>query len=180
MGSIIFLIIIVIVFSLIFGYSIIYNQFQDSIIKLNEVEGKIDENLRKKYDKLIEMNNTIKEKIKTKKEIVEDIDKLKNKSISSFELDRKLSEALQKVNFVRKQYQELYNIENLNKLGFEIEEIDEELTAYRKYYNENIVTYNILVKKFPHSLIGKILKYKEKNFFDGKDLTDENIKDFKL
>lgn len=126
------------------------------------------------------MNNIIKEKIKTKKEIVENIDKLKNKSMSSFELDRKLSEALQKINFVRKQYQELYNIENLNKLGYEIEEIDEELTAYRKYYNENIVTYNILVKKFPHFLIGKILKYKEKKFFDGKDLTDENIKDFKL
>lgn len=161
-------------------YSIIYNKFQDTIIKLNEVEGKIDETLRKKFDCLLEMNNIIKETIKTKKQIIDDLSKLKDNDISSFELDRKLIEALSKINFVRKQYIELHDVPNLNKLAYDVEEMDEELTAYRKYYNENIVSYNILVKKFPYNVVGIILKYKEKNFFDGKDLTDENIKDFKL
>ena len=40
-GSIIFLIIIIVVAIIGFFYSIIYNKFQDSIIKLNEVEGVI-------------------------------------------------------------------------------------------------------------------------------------------
>ena len=44
------------------------------------------------------MNNIIKEKINTKKAIVDDITKLKDEEISSFELDRKLSEALSKIN----------------------------------------------------------------------------------
>lgn len=178
--SIIILIIIILVATLALFYSIVYNKFQDSIIKLNEVEGKIDETLRNKFDSLLEMNNIIKETINTKKAIVDDITKLKKEEISSFELDRKLSEALSKINFVRKQYDELHNIEQLNKLSYDIDDMDESLAAYKKYYNENIVEYNKLIRKFPFNIIGMILKYKEKNFFDGKDLNDENIKDFKL
>ena len=58
--------------------------------------------------------------------------------------------------------------------------MDESLNAYIKYYNENIVDYNKYVRKFPYNIIGIILKYKEKTFFDNKDLNDDNIKDFKI
>ena len=58
--------------------------------------------------------------------------------------------------------------------------MDESLNVYIKYYNENIVEYNKYVRKFPYNIIGIILKYKEKPFFDNKDLNDENIKDFKI
>ena len=58
--------------------------------------------------------------------------------------------------------------------------MDESLNAYIKYYNENIVDYNTYIRKFPYNIIGIILKYKEKSFFDNKDLNDENIKDFKI
>ena len=37
-----------------------------------------------------------------------------------------------------------------------------------------------LIRKFPYNIMGKILKYKEKTFFDGKDMNDDDIKDFKL
>lgn len=178
--SIIFLILLVIISILGVVVMAIYNKFQDSIIKINEVEGKIDESLRKKFDILIEMNNIIKETIKTKKELIDDLEKLRNRNISSFEMDRKLIKGFQKISFVKKQYSELQSNEKIGKLFYDIEEIDEELNAFRKYYNENIVEYNILVKKVPYSIVGLIFKYKEKSFFDGKDLTDENIKDFKL
>ena len=77
-ASIIILIVLVILFSIFILYSIIYNKFQDYIIKINEVEGKIDEVLRSKFDSIIEMNNIIKEGIKTNKVIVDDISKIKN------------------------------------------------------------------------------------------------------
>ena len=63
---------------------------------------------------------------------------------------------------------------------YEINDMDESLSAYIKYYNENIVGYNTFIRKFPYNIIGIILKYEEKMFFDGKDLNDDNIKDFKI
>lgn len=178
--SIIILIIIIILFSLFIFVSIIYNKFQDYIIKINEVESKIDDTLRNKFDDILQMNNIIKETIKTNKAIVDDISKLKDTDISSFELDRKLADSLNKINFIKGQYEELKSIEKLNKLTYEIDEMDEALEAYKKFYNEKIVSYNKLIRIFPYNIIGIILKYKEKTFFDGKDMNDDNIKDFKL
>lgn len=178
--SIIVLIVIVVLILCFLFISIIYNKFQDYIIKINEVEGKIDETLRNKFDSILQMNNIIKESIKTNKIIVDDISKLKDKKISSFELDRKLSDSLNKINFIKSQYNELKGNEKLNKLSYEIDEMDEALDAYKKFYNEKIVSYNKLIRIFPYNIIGKILKYKEKTFFDGKNMNDDDIKDFKL
>lgn len=179
-ASVIVLIILVILFFIFIGYSIIYNKFQDYIIRINEVESKIDEILREKFDSIIKMNNIIKDGIKTNKPLIDDISKIKSDEISSFELDRKLTQALNKVNFVKDQYEELKNNEKLNKLSYDIEDMNESLAAYKKYYNETIVAYNKLIRIFPYNIIGIILKYKEKTFFDGKDMSDDNIRDFKL
>ena len=176
----IILIILVILFFILLFSNIIYNKFQDYIIKINEVEGKIDETLRDKYDSILKANNIIKEKIMTDKDVVDDISDLKDKEISSFEMCRILKESFNKIDFVKKQYKELNDFEDINKIFYDIEDMDEALSAYIKYYNENITLYNTFIRKFPYNIIGIILKYKEKRFFDGKDLNDDNIKDFKL
>lgn len=174
------LIIFVIIFALFLTVNIIYNKFQDFIIRINEVEGKIDDTLRNKYDNLLKINNIVKEKINTDKEIIDDIENIKTDEKSSFEVHRLLKESFNKLDFIKKQYDEVNKSEDINKLFFEINEMDESLNAYIKYYNENIVEYNTYVRKFPFNIIGIILKYKEKPFFDNKDLNDENIKDFKI
>lgn len=177
---IIVIFIIIILFTLFIVYSTTYNKFQDYIIRINEVESKIDDSLREKFDIILKLNNIIKEKIKTNKVLVDDLTKLKEKDISSFEMDRNLVEAMNKVNFVKSKFNELDNDDETVKLMFEIEDIDESLKAFKKFYNETITDYNRLIRIFPYNIVGKILKYKEKTFFDGKDMTDDYIKDFKF
>ena len=177
---ILILIIIVVLFTVFIIANIIYNKFQDFIIRINEVDGKIDETLRTKYDDIMKLNNIVKEKIKTDKELVDDLSNLKNADKSSFEIHRILIESFNKIDFVKKQYKELNNSEEVNKIFYEISDIDESLSAYVKYYNDNISSYNKFIRKFPYNIIGIILKYKEKTFFDGKDLNDDITTDFKL
>lgn len=176
----IIVLIIIILFALFIVYSTTYNKFQDYIIKINEVEGKIDDSLREKFDIILKLNNIIKEIIKTNKTLVDDISKLKDENISSFEMDRKLVEAINKVNFVKSKYDEVDSNEEIIKLTYDIEDIDESLKAFKKFYNETITKYNKLIRMFPYNIIGKILKYKERTFFDGKNMNDDDIKDFKL
>ena len=171
---------IVLIFTIGIIYLTTYNKYQDYIIRINEVESKIDDYLRDKFDTILKLNNNIKEKIKTKKELVDDISNIKDKDISSFDLDRKLIEALNKINFVKDNYDELDKDEEVIKLLYNIEDIDESLRACRKYYNETITEYNKLIKKIPYNIVGKILKYSEKTYFDGKNMNDEITNDFKL
>ena len=98
---IIILLLIIILFTVGIIYLTTYNRYQDYIIRINEVEGKIDDCLRDKFDSILRLNNYIKEKIKTKKVLVDDISKLKDEDISSFDMDRKLTEAMNKVNVVK-------------------------------------------------------------------------------
>lgn len=177
---IVIVLIILILFFIIYTFIYAYNKFQDFIIKINEVESKIDECLRNKFDIIIKLNSIIKEKIKTNKALVDDINELKDVQISSFEMDRKLNEAMSKVNFVKEKYEVFEGDEDTIRLIYEIEDIDESLLAFKKYYNECITEYNVLIKKIPYLFIGKYFKYSEKKYFDGKDMNDENIDDFKI
>ena len=171
---------IIIIFVIGIIYITTYNRFQDYIIRINEVESKIDDNLRDKFDYILKLNNIIKEKIKTSKKLVDDLNNLKDENISSFDMDRKLVEALNKVIFVKDKYDELDGDEEVSKILYNIEDIDESIRACKKYYNEQVKDYNILIRKLPYNIIGKLLKYNEKTYFDGKNMNDENINDFKM
>ena len=62
----------------------------------------------------------------------------------------------------------------------DIKRIDEKLTSAKDFYNKYITESNALVLKFPSNIVALIHKIKQKNFFDNKDLNDEEINDFKL
>ena len=177
---IIIILILITLFTIGLIYLSTYNKFQDYIIKINEVESKIDDSLREKFDTILKLNNIIKDKIKTNKILVDNLKELKDKDISSFDMDRKLVEELNKVIYVKDKFSELDNDEDIIKLLYSIEDLDESLSSFKKFYNETITAYNVLIRKIPYNIVGKILKYKEKTFFDGKDMSDDKIDDFKL
>ena len=67
-------------------------------------------------------------------------------------MDRKLIDAMNKVNFVKENYEELENDKEVSKLLYNIEDLDESLKACKKYYNETITEYNKLIRKIPYSI----------------------------
>ena len=178
---ILFLLFLIIIICLIVAtYAYLYNKFQDVIIRINEVEATIDTNLRNKYDLLNKSISIIKGNVKIEDDIFDEIVKLRSRKISNFDLDRKLILAFNEFNSVKSQNKELNKSEELNKIEKDIEDIDNKLTTFREYYNENITKYNRLVKAFPTNIIALTNKYEEKLFFDRKDMNDEDYNDFKL
>ena len=57
---------------------------------------------------------------------------------------------------------------------------DEILEAAKSFYNKYTTEINLLIKKFPTNVIAKFHKIKLRNYFDGKNMFDDEIKDFKL
>lgn len=157
-----------------------YNFFQSYIIRINESEANIDSILRKRFDLLNKSINIIKGNIETEEEILESIVKLRSRKLTNFDLDRQIYDAINEFNGYKEKYKELGTIENFIKIDVSIDETEVDILAARKYYNDIITEYNKLIKKFPSSIVGKILKYKYKPYFDGKDMTDDVTNDFKL
>lgn len=165
---------------LLICYVHIYNIFQTYIIRINEAEAFIDTTLRKRFDLLNKSIGIIKANTNSKEEILGIIAKLRSQKLSNFELDRKLYDAINEFNNYKETINELKNNEAFLKIELGLFESESEIVAARKYYNDIITDYNKLVRSLPSMIVAKVSKYTLKNYFDGKDMNDEVINDFKL
>ena len=73
----------------------------------------------------------------------------------------------------------------INKKAFkelinEDKRIDEKLQAAKSYYNKYTSELNDLIRTFPSNIVARMHKIEIKTFFDGKNMEDEIIDDFKL
>lgn len=165
---------------LLIWYITIYNNYQNYIIRINEAESFIDTTLRKRFDLLNKSIEIIKAVTKTKKDVLNQIVELKSIKLSNFELDRKLYDAINEFNSFKETNEDLKNNESFLKVDLGIIESEAEIVAARKYYNDIITDYNKMVRTFPSNIVAKISGYKVKTYFDGKDMEDDDNKDFKL
>jgi len=173
------LIIIIALCLLLIWYISIYNNFQNYIIRINESEAFIDTTLRKRFDLLNKSIELIKANTK-EKEVLNIINELKSMKISNFDLDRKLYDAINEFDKYKESNEELRNNESFIKIELGLFESEAEIVAARKYYNDIITDYNKLVKRFPSNIIAKLSGYKTKTYYDGKNMEDEDVNDFKL
>lgn len=157
-----------------------YNQFQVLIIRINEAEANIDSVLRKRFDLLNKSIDVIKANTKVEKDVLDQIVKLRSRKLSNFDLDRKLYDGIKEFEKYKEEYPKLKNTEAFMKIDIALNESEAEIVAFRKYYNDIITDYNKLVKAFPTNIIALIFKFKNKLYFDGKDMNDEIVDDFKL
>ena len=174
----IILLLIVILGLLAIIYASIYNNLVNYKLKIDKAEGIIDESLRQKYDIIAKLNIAIK-KVVTKKDYLKEYIDLKDKRITNYELDRKLTEAYNIILEVKNDHEEL-NTKEFNKDLKEIDRINETLTSCKTHFNNNTGELNKLIKRIPTNIVAKIHEYKIKPFFDGKNMQDAVIDDFKL
>ena len=177
---IIIIIAIIIVGFITIKYIFSYNKLQELNIKINEAENIIDNELRNKYDLIIRSSNTINKLLKKDVTYYKELEELKNKNISNFEMDRKISEGENLIEQVKNDYASLEDNQDYNEILNSLKESDEILEAAKSFYNKYTTEINLIVKKFPTNMIAKIHKIKVRNYFDGKNMFDDEIKDFKL
>lgn len=176
---IIICLIFVILFSLLgFFYAIIYNELQHYKTRIELSELSVDENLRKKFDTICDINIDIK-KLDESKNYLKEYIELKDLKLTNFDTDRKLSEAMILIKELYDDHKDLKTADFKKKLN-SIKETDELLCASKNFYNKNTSLLNDLIRKFPNNFVASRHGFKIKPFFDNKNMQDSVIDDFKL
>lgn len=157
-----------------------YNKFQSYIIRMNEAEANIDTILRKRFDLLNKSISIIKANAEIEEDILSNIVKLRSRKLTNFDLDRELYEAINEFNHYKESYPVLQTSESFVKIDLGLNETETEIYACRKYYNDIVTDYNKIVRTFPSNVVSKICHLKEKTYFDGKNMNDDILNDFKL
>ena len=157
-----------------------YNKLQHSKTKIDQAEYLIDESLRKKYDLLIEAEEYAKKELKVEKGFFKGIEKIKKDAISNFDLDRKLQEYENILNQLKADYAVLEDSKDFRKLLSEMKKVEEKLQAAKSFYNKYTSELNDLVRTFPSNLVARMHRIDIKPFFDGKNMEDDIVNDFKF
>lgn len=176
--AIMFIVIIVGVLAIFYIYQ--YNKIQHNKTKIDKSEYLIDEALRDKYDLLLEIDKITMSELKSETTYFKGLDKIKNENISNFDLDRKFKDYISIFNQLKLDYASLGEVKEIKKLTNENKKIDEKLQAAKTYYNKYTSDLNDLIRKFPSNIVARLHGIGIKPFFDGKNMEDEIIDDFKL
>ncbi len=161
-------------------YIFFYNNIQSNKIRINDAESIIDELLRKKYDLLNLIKDVVLDETKISNKIFEEYKDLATINISSFDFERKLTKYNNLISKIKNDYDVLDNDTRFTNYYNEIYQINEKLEATKSFYNKYTSLLNKAIKKFPSNIIAHIHQINTQSFFDGKDMFDDDIKDFKL
>lgn len=144
-----------------------YNKFQLLRIKVSEAFNNIDILFEKKLNLLERCIHIIKDSNKKYKDIalLDNLVKIKNQKVDRFELNRELTLALREYYSILDLDKKLAEMESLKNINEDLIDIDNDLNAAKRYYNDNVVLHNNLVRCFPSSIVAKLFHYQKQEFF---------------
>ncbi|AZV47029.1 LemA family protein [Nautilia sp. PV-1] len=160
---------------------LLYNSL---ISKKNQVEniyGSIDALLKKRRDLIPNLVESVKAYMKHEKEVLEKITELRSKAINATDenermnYENKISSMLGKILINVENYPELKANENVMHLQMTLAEIEEQISAARRAYNQAVTDYNNAIEMIPTNFIAKIMGYKRKSVFEISDEERKNI-----
>ena len=126
------------------------------------------------------MKDVIFEETDLNKKTFDEVIKLKKLNLSSFDFERKLTEFNNLIIKINGDYDVLLSNIRFNNYLNDLNEINQKLEAAKSFYNKYTNLLNKTIKKFPSNIIAFIHHIKVQTFFDGKDMFDDDINDFKL
>lgn len=162
----------IIIVSLAIVYVLSYSKLIETKIKLESANNNIEEALSKKHSLMNKLYTLIKKVVK-KKDYLKEFNSLKNKKSNIYEFDSKLTEFYDTMKQIKDDYKRL-NTKEYNAILKEINELDQQIMANKKYFNKNN---NVLIKQLKsyHQLVAKIHGIKVRNSYDIKDIIKEEL-----
>jgi len=179
MTTIILAVLGVVLLGLIVG---VYNSLIRLKNKVKEAWSDIDVQLKRRYDLIPNLVETVKGYAKHEKGTFEKVTELRSKAMQTTEPGKKaevenmLTETLKSLFAVAENYPELKANENFLDLQKQLSEIEDEIQKSRRYYNGNVRDFNTKLEVFPNNLIAGILRFKAFDFFEVADAEKKNVK----
>lgn len=173
---------IIVVFGLIATLMWMYNTL---IARKNEVMksfGFIDVLLKKRFDLIPNLVETVKEYMGYEKGLLSDVTALRAKAMTSGynETDRigyenQLTQKLGNIMVAAENYPDLKASQSFMQLQATWKDLEDQIAAARQAYNSSVTRYNNAVEMFPTNLVATMIDYKTKPLFEASIPETENV-----
>ncbi len=176
---IIILIIVGVLFLIVFG---IYNSLVRLRNRVKNSWSQIDVQLKKRYDLVPNLIETVKGYMKHEKETFTKITQLRSQAMSATDMTMKakanneLSRALSGLNIAVENYPDLKASQNFLMLQEELAGIENKIAYARQFYNDSVMLYNNKIEMFPSNIFASMFNFKKEVFFEAPAEERKNVK----
>lgn len=179
-GSIFFFgflaVIVVVGLALVF----IYNGLIKLRNQVDEAWSDIKVQLKRRYDLIPNLVNTVKGYATHEKEVFEKVTQARSQAMQAgtmqdqLEKENLLSGALKSLFAVSESYPELKANQNFLQLQADLTDTEDKIQAARRFYNGNVRDFNTKLQVFPTNIIGNMLGFKTYEFFEIEASEEKN------
>jgi len=150
----------------------IYNGLVTLRNRTKEAWSDIDVQLRRRYDLIPNLIETVKGYAKHEKELFENVTKARAEAINASGIkdqakaENQLSDTLKSLFAVAENYPNLRASENFQKLQDELTDTENKVEAARRFYNGNVRDLNIKIESFPSNIVAGMFSFKQMELFE--------------
>ncbi|MFA6325102.1 MAG: LemA family protein [Candidatus Paceibacterota bacterium] len=150
-----------------------FNGFIRLINRTKEAWADIEVQLKRRYDLIPNLVNTVKGYATHESSAFENVTKARSMAMGATgptgehaEAENMLTGALKSVFAIAEAYPELKANQNFLALQNELSDTENKIQAARRFYNANVRDLNIKIESFPANIIAKMFRFSKMEFFD--------------
>jgi LemA protein len=166
-------IVLAVIALVVIGLIVSYNRFVSQKNLIRDSWANIDTELRRRYDLIPNLVETVKGYASHEKEVFEEVARTRSMAAGATgnpaaqaAAEGPFVAALGKLFAVAEAYPDLKANQNFLALQAELSNTEDRLQTSRRFYNANVRDYNRRVQSFPSGLIARSFGFKEEEFFE--------------
>ncbi len=160
----------------------IYNSLVGRRNQVKNAFSSIDVMLKKRFDLLPNLIETVKQYAGHEKEVLQNIVELRNglqqpdlSSSDRISMENKLTNQISALNLTVENYPDLKANENFLNLQRNLTEIESQLSASRRTFNASVLDLNNGLEKFPSNIVGNMFGFQKEEFFEIPEIEKANL-----
>ena len=176
------LIVILVILILLVGWVVgVYNGLVQARNKVKDQWAQIDVQLKRRFDLIPNLVETVKGYASHEKTTLEDVIKARNTYVSAttpegqMQADGELTQAISKLFALSEAYPDLKANTNFQELQKELTETEDKIQYARQFYNDEVMKYNNKVQMVPSNIVAGIFGFKTEAFFEANEKEKENV-----
>lgn len=175
-------ILIIVILFLIFWIIGTYNSLIRTRNKCDYAWSQIDVILKKRFDLIPNLVETVKAYAAHEKDVLENVTKARSMINSAgsvadqAEANNMLTGTLRTLFAVAENYPQLKANENFLKMQEDLNDIETKISYQRQFYNDAVYSYNTMIQQFPGNIFAGIFGFIAKELFKTPDAERENVK----
>ena len=158
-----------------------YNGLVVARNKVRDQFSQIDVQLKKRFDLIPNLVETVKGYAKHESETLEKVIEARNgyanakTDAEKMAASKEMSQGVMQIFALAENYPELKANSNFLELQGQLKEVEDKISYARQFYNDSVLLYNNKIEMFPSNLVASMFGFKKETFFEADEKERENV-----